>query len=204
MTAYLISLSLPVYFVAVPVATLVAGLELVAWSVLFTWLDPFAEGLGIAALAVAASSLVDEVSAGVHDHPAIAAIAPLVFCAAMFASGYSLWRTLWWKQRLDRPFRRARHVGKALILLLAFTWVFACNRSFILLLGESMNLKIVCAMSCDRMIGTHEPEPGSRAAQGGYRFSPVKINSSCGGSWSHASCLKMAIRITADSNWHGA
>jgi hypothetical protein len=143
----------PVFFVAVPIATLVAGLELVAWSALFTWLDPFAEGLGIAALAIVALRLVDEVSAGVHDNPALAAIAPLVFCVAMFATGYSLGRTLWWKQRLDRPFSRARHVGKALILLLAFAWVFACNRSFILMLGASMNLRIVCATSCDQMIG---------------------------------------------------
>jgi hypothetical protein len=123
----------PFYFVAVPIATLVAGLELVAWSVLFTWLDPFAEGLGIAALAVAASILVDEVSAGVHDYPAIAATAPLLFCVAMFASGYSLWRMLRWRERLDQPFGRARHVGGALVLLLAFAWVFACNRSFILI-----------------------------------------------------------------------
>ena len=130
----------PFYFVAVPIATLLAGLELVTWSVFLDWFSSYhLWGFGITAtLALAPYFFVDELSLGLQGHPVMTAIAPFAFCAAMFAGGYSLWQSLWRKERLNQPFNKARHVWRALVLLLALAWVFFCNRSFILFASTNL------------------------------------------------------------------
>jgi hypothetical protein len=134
----------PFYFVSMPIATVLIGVEILAWIIAIHYVA-FKAGLLLILLAIPAALLWGDVEAY------IGTLYFILFWAGVFVSGHALRRILWF----GREWRsKSQQRVDALLLLLAFVWVFVGMRSFVLFFG-SRSIAVVCATSCDVVFDPH-------------------------------------------------
>jgi len=135
----------PFYLVSLPVATLLACLEVLVWYALCT--------LAILALVDMSWSVIFFPVVQVvltctgSPTPLVALLAAGIsfigFCAAPFVSGYLLWRTLWHKDERECPSNRAKQRRRAVLPLFVFVCAFVVLRYVVLFLWGSGVLHIL-------------------------------------------------------------
>jgi len=119
----------PFYLVSLPIATLVAGAEMLGLYSLIAVMDFLSPGISWSFIF---GSFLNLILAGItvsfffpdpsHDFFAPAILAFLVgFWAAMLISGYSLWQTVWREDRRQPVSRVAGQRLRGLLLLIAFS-----------------------------------------------------------------------------------
>lgn len=132
----------PFYFVSVPIATLIVGIEILAigvlayvgWCLVYhNWL------LGIGLIFLWTVCLVTGFSPPVLTDQVVGLLPDTVvlvaFCAAQFLGGRLLWRTLWRDSEREYPSNKTMQHLKILFLLFVFARVFLNIRHFVLTNG---------------------------------------------------------------------
>ena len=133
----------PVYVVALSIATLVAGMEVLGWYALIShangWLSQhygWLAGIGILGLLALVKFPEHPVEVLLYGASFVA------FWAAQFVSGRLLWQTLWQGGGHEAPSNRPKQHLRALFLLLVFAWTFVNIRSFVLFRSNDVHLKL--------------------------------------------------------------
>ena len=121
----------PFYLISLPIATLIAGAEMLGLYSLIALMDLLSPGTSWSFIF---GSFLNVLLAGLtvsvffsgpsHDFFAPVILAFLVaFWAAMLISGYLLWRTVWCEDHRQPASRVAMQRLRGLLLLIAFAWV---------------------------------------------------------------------------------
>ncbi|WP_426425321.1 hypothetical protein [Bradyrhizobium genosp. A] len=116
----------PFYFVSLPIATLTAGMEMLAWVIHY-----LTEGAGEVSLGALFLAKLFALSLLVRIFPLesfVFAIVSGVFVAALALSSYSLLRTPLREGDLRCPARQTKRRLEAVFLLAAFVWAWVSVR----------------------------------------------------------------------------
>jgi hypothetical protein len=145
----------PFYFVSLPVATLIAWIEMLAWIVLWVCTevhagrqDNWLEAIWVLLVVVCFYIFLEACNMHLFG-AAVDAISFMVFCAAPFVSGRMLWRTLRHDEERKHPSNRAKQLLRILLLLFVFAWAFLNVRTYVLFIAGDHYLRIVCVTSCN-------------------------------------------------------
>jgi hypothetical protein len=144
----------PFYFVALSIASLVAGIEVLGWYALVSYANGWLfqsysygwlTGIGILWLGAWVEFPVHPVEVLLYGASFVA------FCAAQFVSGRLLWLTLWQGGKREFSSNKPKQHLRALFLLVVFAWTFVGIRSFVLWCADDHHLevRIVRMTSCN-------------------------------------------------------
>jgi hypothetical protein len=118
----------PFYFVSLPLASLVAGMELLTWTApgIHRLVLLVGESLRLGILFAIASDLLSDL----RDTPRFANLLVAPF-AVLFASAFMLWRTLRRRKECEPSLSEAGQRRKASLLLIVFVWALLTLSDFL-------------------------------------------------------------------------